>query len=180
MSKKKNKAWLLAGTLAGVGLLFGLRRGVVTVGATSASSLEDALAKAANEYGMNYARRVEQLMRWETAHFTSQQWKEGNTSGMEATSTAWPYGWASLAEWAAFNRYDPLEFSTYTMRENNTGITKRFIRFPSAGAFVDFVAWFIYNKRGGHFGKWYSLNEQAANNYLASISEVKPRIVDSL
>jgi len=57
---------------------------------------------------------------------------------------------------------------------------KRFIRFPTERAFVNFLAWFIKEVRGGRPGKWYSLNEQSARRYENELNTIIPRIVDTL
>ena len=183
MSKKMddNTALILAGGLALIGVILGLRKGYISIGAKqNDNDLKSALAEVLSVYGRDYAENVERVLRWETAHFSSKQWKEGNTAGMEATTTNFPYGWNSLLEFATAYQIDPDLFTTYTMVENNTGITKRFIRFPDAETFVLFLAWFIQSKRGGRFGYWYSLNEASARSYEDKISGVVPRIVNDI
>jgi hypothetical protein len=186
MSKrKKNTTLLVIGGLALTGLMLGLRDAVVIAGEPSGDDNDDEAIRAGlrdvlNDYGRDYARKIEQLVRWESAHFNSEQWKEGNTAGMEATENVFPYGWGSLLQWATIANIPASQFSTYNMRENRTGIRKTFIRFPNVRDFINFVAWFIQNKRGGNVGYWYSLNDAAAADYVQSIGGVVPRIVNTL
>lgn len=183
MPKKmdNNTALIFAGSLALIGVILGLRKGYVSIGSKAGlNDVKSALAEVITDYGITYAQNIERVLRWETAHFTSKQWLQGNTAGMEATTTNFPFGWSSLQEFTLAYQLDPDLFTTYTMVENNTGITKRFIRFPDAGTFVLFLAWFIYTKRNGRFGYWYSLNEASARGYEDKLAGVVPRIVNEL
>jgi hypothetical protein len=176
-----NTALYVAGGLALIGVILGLRKGYISIGAKQETNdVKSALAQVLTEFGRPYAENIERVLRWETAHFTSKQWKDGNTAGMEATTINFPFGWSSLQEFTLAYQLDPDLFSTYTMVENNTGITKRFIRFPDPGTFVLFLAWFIYTKRNGRFGYWYSLNEASARSYEEKIAGVIPRFVNEI
>lgn len=178
--------YIAAGSLALLGIIFGLRRGYVNINTAEVTpndeneAIRAGLRYVMDVYGREYAENIERLIRWETAHFTSKQWKQGNTAGMESTAPNFPYGWSSLETWADLNGIAPDQFSTYKMIENNTNISKDFIRFPSVYAFIAFLAWFIKNRRSGRMGYWYSLNETNAVNYENKISKVIPRIVNEL
>lgn len=177
--------------IAAAGALFGFRRGYVTSGTAEPYDLDkdinpddeqeivSGLKNVLDTYGPKYAADIERLMRLETANFNSLQWHIGNTAGMEATSTSWPYGWNSLAEYADQANLNPEFFGTYPMKENQTGITKTFIAFPTAYDFIKFVAWFIQDKRGGNVGAWYSLNPGSAANYYAALKDIRPAIINS-
>lgn len=188
--RKKKEVNMLAITIGGLalaGLAFGLRRAVVQVGGSlrddnlqGDDAVKAGLRDVMDAYGENYAREIEQLLRWESAHFKSLQWIEGNTAGMEATTQVFPYGWTSLLEWATVMNIPPSKFSTFTMTENNTGVLKRFVRFPNIRSFINFVAWFIKNKRGGRIGNWYALNDTLASNYANAIAGVIPRFVNAM
>jgi len=175
----------IAAGLGLVGILLGLRKSVVNVG--NVEQIDDneqdvikGLSWVIDNYGREFAKKVEQILRWESAHFTSQQWLNGTTAGMEAKSNTYPFGWPSLEEFVNTYGLDPNNFSIYFMIENNTGIQKRFIKFPDAYTFVVFLAWFIKVKRDGRFGYWYSLNDESAARYEAKIDTVKSRFVDSI
>jgi len=180
--KEPNYTLLVIGGLALAGVALGLREAVVTVGGGNADGddVRAGLQDILDLYGRDYAETIEQMMRKETRHFDSLQWKEGNTAGMEARTTSFPFGWSSLVDFATVYNLPPSSFGTYEMRENNTGIIKRFIRFPNERAFTNFLAWFIKNVRDGRPGKWYSLNEQSARRYESELNTIIPRIVDTL
>jgi hypothetical protein len=144
------------------------------------SQRSSGLSKVIQDYGVEYAKNVERLLRWETAHFKSRQWKNGSTAGMEATTEKFPFGWSSLKKFVNENNISENKFSTYKMIENNTGITKTFIKFPDEFTFIIFLAWFIRNVRNNRFGYWYSTNEENARRYEEKISKVIPRIVNEL
>lgn len=147
------------------------------------NAVRNGLSKVIEKYGEEFARNTERVLRIETRHFKSKQWKEGNTSGMEAVKgkeNAFPYGWSSLREFSEKEKVNPSLFSTYSMIENRTGIRKTFIKFPDAYIFILFLAWFIKNKRNGRFENWYSLNEDSAKQYAELMKKVRPRITNEL
>jgi hypothetical protein len=180
---KKMDNWPLyiAAALGITGVILGLKRGVVEVGriSTEAGTIAG-LSWIIDNYGREYAEQIEKVLRWETAHFTSKQWLQGNTAGMEATSLNFPFGWSSLQEFVDNYGLNSGDFSTYTMVENNTGITKRFIKFPDVYTFIVFLAWFIKTKREGRIGYWYSLDENSATRYENSLQGVRSRFVDAI
>ena len=186
MSKKMdNWPLYIAAGLGLVGVLLGLRKAVVDVGNVeqtndSEQDVIKGLSWVIDNYGRDYAKKIEQLLRWESAHFTSQQWLNGTTAGMEAKSNTFPFGWPSLEEFVTTYGLDPNKFSVYAMIENNTGIQKTFIKFPDAYTFVIFLAWFINTKRSGRFGYWYSLDETSATRYEGKIDKVIPKYVNAI
>lgn len=143
--------------------------------------VKNALKVIKDTYGVEKAQNMERLIRWETNHFKSGQWKKGNTSGMEIAKGkfVYPYGWKSLKEFADEAMIKPSEFSTYDMVENGTGLTKTFIKFPSPYLFVMFLA-YVMKKRDWNFGSWYSTQPEKQATYFSKIQGVKPRFVNSL
>lgn len=148
------------------------------------SEIKAAFQKCAEKYGVDYARKVEQLYRKETAHFTSGQFKKTLSPGMEisggtsSTKTVFPFGWSSLSKFIASNPgYPKSQFYVARMNENGTGIGKTFVGFPTMESAVMFTAWFIKNIRGGRFGYWYSLNETSALSYESNMSKINPKYV---
>jgi hypothetical protein len=180
MTTDNKNLLLIFASLIGLGALAGWRRGFVSAEFSqvkASGELSDTLANIAAEYGLGYARDIERLVRLETANFTSGQWELYNTAGMEATQGEFPFGWGSLAEYAAATGIDPNDFFIGTMSENQTGIIKSFIGFPSQADFLYFLAWFIDNKRGGNFGKWFSLDPGAAAGYYATMQTIAPTLI---
>lgn len=198
--KGNNTGLIVAGVGVGMAVLFGLIAGSAKAGSVESlggeapndmdmtidEQIELALSKIKNFYGVEFARKIEQLLRWETAHFKSGGWLATNAAGMEATDNLFPYGWQSLAEFVSVAGEDfnltPESFSLVSMQENNSNdaAAEKFIVWPNAFSFIIFLAWFISNKRQGRPGYWYSMNENSAASYENSISGVNTPIVDSL
>lgn len=200
MVKRRGKNTGLAALGVGIGLavLFGLIAGTAKAGqieslglapnnmdASIDQQVKAALAKIKQLYGDNFAKQIEQILRWETAHFSSGGWKQTNAAGMEATDNIFPFGWNSLVEfildYGAELNLEPEDFKIKEMQENNgSGAPEKFIVWPNAYSFILFLAWFIDNKRQGRAGYWYSLNEEAAQRYENKIAGVNTPYVDSL
>lgn len=140
--------------------------------------LKKAFSRISAKYGQEYAKKLEQLYRKETAHFKSGQFLKTLSPGMEiaggvgSTQTTFPFGWSSLQEYANQTLVNKTAFYTHKMNENQTGYAKTFIGFPDIHTSVDFTAWFIKNKRGGQFGKWYSLDPILANQYEVNMGKI--------
>jgi hypothetical protein len=176
--KKENNLFIWLGLMAAGGALLGLIKPSVSLDLKNenpdfVADIKSGLDEVSKNYGADFAKKIEQLLRLETNHFKSQQFKIGNTAGMEAQTLNFPFGWSSLNEYANEKNLDPDFFDTYPMKENGAGINKNFIAFPSPLYFIDFLSWFIQTKRGGDPGKWFSLNEAAAAGYNQAISKVK-------
>ena len=143
--------------------------------------VKNALKTIAETYGRDKAEMTERLMRWETNHFKSGQWKRGNTSGMEIAKGkfVYPYGWSSLKEFADEAKIKGEDFSTYDMIENGTGINKTFIKFPSPYLFVLFLV-YVIKKRNWNWGSWYSTIPEKQASYLSKIMGVRPRFTNEI
>jgi hypothetical protein len=143
--------------------------------------VKNALKTIGETYGVDKAQMTERLIRWETAHFKSTQWKKGNTAGMEIAKGkfVYPYGWSSLKEFSEAAAIKPEAFSTYDMIENGTGLTKTFIKFPSAYLYVLFLV-YVIKKRNWNWGAWYSTNADKQATYFNKIMGVKPRFTNEI
>jgi len=184
---KEDKMLIGFGLVAVVGSFLGYKVPEVTFGEPfpkgmnndEAYDITQGLVNVSANYGKSFAQQIEQMIRLETRNFESKQWRIGSSAGMEATKENFPFGWPSLQEFTDLNNLDPEWFNTYPMIENGTGKTKIFIGFPNPTNFIDFLAWFITNKRGGDVGKWYSLDTGKASQYRAALQEIEPKIVNS-
>jgi hypothetical protein len=139
-----------------------------------AGDIQSAFVTLKNNFGPEFSRKIEQLYRWETGHFESGQFKEGYSPGMVATKTTYPFGWPSLDEYNRANSIDGRRYSvgrTFVVRGKNY----RYVKFPDFKTALNFVAWFIRNKRGGMVQKWNSLDPIAYNKYLNDINTITPR-----
>jgi len=146
-------------------------------------NIKRALATIKQRHGREIAKRVEQLYRKETRHFQSGQFKGTLSPGMEPSpqsNLVFPFGWNSLKIFAEQNNIAANKFflsGTYT--EGGTGIQKKFIGFPDLVTAMEFLI-FMIKRRGGNWGKWYSLNEMAAARYENSLNQISTPIVNSI
>lgn len=137
-----------------------------------ANDLQAAFTRLKNNYGQEFAKKIEQIFRLETGHFESGQFKEGNSPGMVATKSTYPFGWRSLDEFALANSIDGHKFGigrTFVVDGKNF----RYVTFPDFKTSADFVAWFIRNKRGGVPEKWNSLDPAAAARYKNKLNQIR-------
>jgi hypothetical protein len=134
-----------------------------------------ALPKVLAKFGRDIARRVEQIYRVETAHFKSLQFRKTGSPGMEAHGVPPYYGW-HVPFFVANPSYTPL--GTFTMPENNTGISKTFIVMPSVEAAMMFLADYI--KRHNNAARWYSTNPASQERYIATLNSVIPRHTNAI
>lgn len=143
--------------------------------------LKDSFKEVIQLYGVDNAKKLERMYRWETAHFKSKQFKQTFTPGMEigAGKTTFPYGWSSLRDYAKAKNLQGDEFTTVSMHEGGTGILKTFIAFPDLKNAVLFTA-YVLSKRSWNPGAWYSTNPDSQARYNEKLKGVIPRIVNGL
>jgi hypothetical protein len=138
----------------------------------SSNDLASAFTDLISKYGQPFARKIEQLYRLETGHFGSGQFLEGNSPGMVARKTTYPYGWPSLDQFAKANSIDGHKFGigrTFVVRGNNF----RYVTFPDFRTSLEYVSWFIKNKRGGVVQKWNSLDPVDSARYLNTLNQMR-------
>jgi len=138
-----------------------------------------AVIRALKIYPRSIVENMERIFRLETAHFKSKQFKETYSPGMEKFANIYPYGWKTIARiiWNSSPKYKPIGLKTFT--ENQTGIQKTFIQFPSmeAGVFTlcAFLQYFNNNS-----GRWFSLDKDSQNIYNNSIAKIIPKITNEI
>ena len=169
---KINKTYIVVGAALALAAYIVYKR---RQGGGASNDPQTVFTKLQTKYGTNYARLIEKLYRYETAHFTSGQYVKTWSAGMVATSTAFPFGWASLDEFLAANPQYKGDFGTVQM--NTSRGVKKYVKFPNLESAVFFISWFIQNKRGGDVGKWNSLDAGESASYLAELSRVSARFV---
>ena len=135
------------------------------------NDLANAFQEVKNNYGQEFAKRIEQLFRYETRHFESKQFLEGYSPGMVAKQTTYPFGWSSLDE---FNRANSIDGRKYKIGRVfvKDGKTYRYVVFPNFETSLKFVTWFIRNKRGGVVQKWNSLDEAKSQEYFNTLKTI--------
>lgn len=106
------------------------------------------------------AKIIERIMRWETAHFTSYQYKVCGSAGMEIGN------WTNL----------PSNIGTIRMKENGTGIIKEFIIWRSVGDFIAYLDGYI-TRHGGNWARWYSSDISKQSEYRAKVNSIKNRYI---
>lgn len=139
------------------------------------NNIEKVFKKISKEYGNEIAKNVERIYRLETNNFNSQQFKETYSAGMEAFSTAFPYGWSIGGYWnEKGKKYSPI--GVITLREgkgllNDGGNLKRFVKFPNLESAMFSLAEFL-KIYGNNAGRWFSTNEGRQQAYNDAIQKV--------
>jgi hypothetical protein len=139
--------------------------------------VEKAFKDLKKEYGVDYARRIEQAVRLETAHFKSGQFKKCKTPGMVATKDLFPFGWSSLREYAEIMGLDSRSFGLVYFATTSDSKPRNYIRFSSVYHGIYFFGWFIANKRNKNVAAWYGLKQSMQTSYNAKLDKITPKIV---
>lgn len=127
---------------------------------------------ALKTYGKYSATMFEKMLRLETAHFKSGQYRNTGTPGMEVGK--WSLG--SFEDYVSSETYAGKEGATST---NKGGTIKKFVIWNDPLKFVDWFHWFIKNKRNGDFAAWYSLNPESQKRYIEKLSKISAKIVNN-
>ena len=121
---------------------------------------ENALLIMAGKYNKERAQLLERILRHETAHFKSGQYKKGGSAGMEAGK------WLDL----------PKNLSTYQMRDNLTGYMATFIKWGSVLQFLEYLNKYI-DRYNGNWARWNSTNADRQNEYKKRVLSVTNRTI---
>jgi hypothetical protein len=144
-----------------------------------AMDIPTTVKKALKFFSSDIVKNAERIYRLETNHFKSGQFKGTYSPGMEKVSNTYPYGWSSLYNsiWKTNPEYKPIGLKTFT--ENQTGISKTFLKFPTfeAGFFTLCAFLKIFNNNPG---RWFSLDKTQQEKYNKSISSINTDIYDSI
>lgn len=141
-----------------------------TGGGTTSNVEAKALSKILNEYGRDTAKKVEQMFRWETAHFKSGGYKKTNGAGMEAVKKDFPYGWNSKL-------FEGVKTDGLVRMIDSGGRDVQFIKFATPYDGMKVLANFLQIRK---LGSWYSLNADAQKQYETKVLAVVPKIVNTL
>lgn len=132
-----------------------------------------AIKAVKKKYGEDVAILVEKLMRLETSHFRSDQYKKTGSGGMEigGKNKTYPYGWKQPVNfWESNPQYKPI--GIYTRPENQTGIKKSFIVFPTVTAAALTLA-DILRQRNYNLGSWFSTNPTLQQSYNNAVKNIR-------
>ncbi len=134
-----------------------------------------------DNYSPEFAKQMEKMYRFETGHFKSGQFLEGYSPGMVGTGV-YPWGWNSLNKYIDdYLRTTPEEAAEIKARLklgrvfSVRGRNYQYVCFPNPEFAINFVAWFIWNIRGGRVGKWGTLSESGASLYEETIQGVRTK-----
>jgi len=117
-------------------------------------------------------RFIEKIYRLETRNFESVQFKKTYSAGMEvANPNKKHYGWDSKL---FIN--PPTGFEV--VRENKTGINKRFVKFNNMYDAMFVLASYI--KKYNNPYRWFSLDNEKQNIYADSLKNIKTPIYEKL
>ena len=154
-----------------------------TKGPKVEKSIKDVLSKILKVFGIDIATNVELIYRNETAHFTSGQFLNGYSAGMENFSKKgeFPYGWGkTLINFSnTYPDYKPTGLTRPIVEGQKTGKKKVFVKFPNLEAAMFFLA-IVLKARGNDAGKWHSNDLAAQNEYKKRLSTIKPKTINSL
>ena len=125
---------------------------------------------------------VEKMYRLETAHFTSKQYQNCGTGGMESFGSAPYYGWDSalfteepIGTWSAF---EGKGLSGQGGNEQVTDKQKVFIKLPSVVVGMEYKIKYII-KYEGNYARWYNTTADAQEKYRESLKGIKAKIIES-
>ncbi len=159
----------------------------------SVDDFEAGIPALVNYAGVDIAKQVEQIFRTETGNFTSSQFTECGSPGMQAVKNpdgsfhAAPYyGWGPNSFWLTHLEYTPLGLDS--MFENaglsndggiqqDTTSKQGFIVMPSVEAAMVFCAWVV--KQRGRPGGWYSTDAGLQEKYELTLSSIATPLVDT-
>lgn len=168
--------------IGGFIIVFVVVIGVLKRAALSVSPLnkfDRALNKVKAVYGLGIARNIERIYRLETANFTSKQFLETYSAGMEdhSSSNKYPYGWRLGGFWdtQTGRKYRPI--GTAIFKEgaglyNDGRQYKRFLKFPNVESAVMTLAEFLrlYDNNGG---RWFSTEIEKQFAYNNRLQQIK-------
>jgi len=124
-----------------------------------------ALIELAAIKGKERAQLIERILRWETGHFKSQQYKLTGSAGMEAGD------WKNL---------DESKMKTIKMADNHPEKVKEkmrtFLVWDNVLSFCLYLSDYI-DRYNGNYARWNSTSEVQQSRYRKSINSVKTRFI---
>jgi hypothetical protein len=122
---------------------------------------ESALLTMAGKYNKERAQLLERILRHETNHFKSGQYKKGGSAGMEDGK------WFDLPKGS---------YTTYKMRDNLQGYIATFIKWNSVLSFLEYLNKYI-DRYNGNYARWNSLDATRQAEYRNRVNAVKNRTI---
>ena len=118
-----------------------------------------ALLKISAKYGKDMGATVERIMRLETAHFTSGQYRKTGTAGMVVGK------WSNLP-------YKNMPTVKYDVK----GKTYEYIVWPDVFSFMEYLVSYI-NRNNGNWARWNSTSPVVQENYRKLVGGVTNKFI---
>jgi len=123
---------------------------------------KDAILQIQKEYGTDTAKLIEKMMRLETAHFKSGQYKLTGSAGMEQGK------WQDIPTGATDGYIE--------IKDNQDGHLGKFIVWHSVTDFARYLAEYI-KRHDNNYARWNSTKEPLQAEYRKRVNEIKSRFV---
>jgi hypothetical protein len=117
------------------------------------------LLKISKEVGKERAQLLERILRLETAHFTSSQYKQTGSAGMEEGK------WKNLPS-----------YTTIPFKDNQDGHIGKFIVWGSVYDFLNYLNDYI-DRYNGNFARWNTTDQEKQNEYISKVNSIKNRTI---
>ena len=131
---------------------------------------QKAILQIKKEFGSDMARRIEQMMRLETAHFTSGQYKLTGSAGMEVGK------WSNIPDGATAGYANINDTHKISRDENGNEIDEKFIVWNSVTDFARYLANYI-KRYDGNYARWNSTSPTAQTEYRKRVNSITPRFI---
>lgn len=166
-----NKSYLYIGALLVIAYLFFKQKGkkiTIEQGSNKSNRMiksftekdgTDALLKIATKVPKDRAKLLERIMRHETGHFTSKQYKQTGSAGMEEGK------WSNLPP-----------HTTILFKDNHDGHIGKFIVWNSVYDFLVYLNNYI-DRYNGNFARWNTTDTNGQKIYASKVNSVKNRTI---
>jgi hypothetical protein len=119
----------------------------------------NALLKISKEIPKERSQLLERILRLETAHFTSGQYKSTGSAGMEEGS------WKNLPP-----------HTTLPFKDNHDGHIGKFIVWNNVYDFLKYLNEYI-NRYNGNYARWNAIDANKQREYTTKVNSIKNRTI---
>lgn len=130
----------------------------------------EAIIRLSKEKGVIRARIIEKMLRLETNHFKSEQFKQTGSAGMEDGI------WGKQLSKYFPNGHTVVYFKDNHPKERGTDKKLAFVVWPTVYEFAVFLNDYI-DRHEGNYARWNSTNEQRQAEYRIRIGQIRARFV---
>jgi len=117
-----------------------------------------------SKYGVDMAKIIEKMFRWETGHFKSGQYKKTGSAGME------------VGKWSNIDKY---LLEPYTVKMQDADLSDgidEFIVWKSPTQFAFYLAEYI-KRHGGNWARWNTTNAEKQALYRSKVNSLTTKFV---